>query len=51
MQSSRNGNDLWLSHWVDAAGETESITFYLVTASTFFGSIRVFVNKLCHWCV
>ncbi|XP_039119671.1 LOW QUALITY PROTEIN: ABC transporter C family member 13 [Dioscorea cayenensis subsp. rotundata] len=30
MQSSRNGNDLWLSHWVDAAGETESITFYLV---------------------
>ena len=33
MQASRNGNDLWLSYWVDTAGSSQteySISFYLV---------------------
>lgn len=33
MQASRNGNDLWLSFWVDTTGDSQSkysTTFYLV---------------------
>lgn len=33
MQASRNGNDLWLSFWVDTTGSRQkeySTTFYLV---------------------
>ncbi|KAK7843264.1 abc transporter c family member 13 [Quercus suber] len=33
MQASRNGNDLWLSYWVDTTGSSQteySISFYLV---------------------
>lgn len=33
MQASRNGNDLWLSFWVDTRGSRQqeySTTFYLV---------------------
>ncbi|KAG1326564.1 putative ABC transporter C family member 5 [Cocos nucifera] len=35
MQASRNGNDLWLSHWVDATTGTENTRFYLVILSIF----------------
>ncbi|KAL0319052.1 UNVERIFIED_CONTAM: ABC transporter C family member 13 [Sesamum angustifolium] len=38
MQASRNGNDLWLSFWVDTTGSSESkysTTFYLVILSIF----------------
>lgn len=33
MQATRNGNDLWLSYWVDSTGGNQkaySTTFYLV---------------------
>lgn len=29
MQVSRNGNDIWLSHWVDATTGTENMMYYL----------------------
>lgn len=35
MQASRNGNDMWLSYWVDTSGRNQklySTTFYLVTS-------------------
>ncbi|KAJ6326174.1 hypothetical protein OIU78_013303 [Salix suchowensis] len=38
MQASRNGNDLWLSFWVDTAGSSQieySISFYLVVLCIF----------------
>ncbi|KAJ0075562.1 hypothetical protein Patl1_34753 [Pistacia atlantica] len=38
MQASRNGNDLWLSYWVDTTGSNEtqySTSFYLVILCTF----------------
>ncbi|XP_042377107.1 ABC transporter C family member 13-like isoform X1 [Zingiber officinale] len=35
MQASRNGNDLWLSHWVDANNGTEQTRFYLIILSIF----------------
>ncbi|XP_065007832.1 ABC transporter C family member 13 isoform X1 [Musa acuminata AAA Group] len=35
MQASRNGNDLWLSHWVDATAGTEHTRFYLLVLSIF----------------
>ncbi|URE01084.1 ABC transporter transmembrane region [Musa troglodytarum] len=35
MQASRNGNDLWLSHWVDATTGTEHTRFYLLVLSIF----------------
>ncbi|XP_073147479.1 ABC transporter C family member 13 isoform X2 [Henckelia pumila] len=38
MQASRNGNDLWLSFWVDTTGSGQreySTTFYLVILSVF----------------
>uniref|UniRef100_A0A1D1XUS0 ABC-type xenobiotic transporter n=1 Tax=Anthurium amnicola TaxID=1678845 RepID=A0A1D1XUS0_9ARAE len=36
MQASRNGNDLWLSYWVDTTSETNySIRFYVVILSIF----------------
>nr|QVT92351.1 ABC transporter [Salvia miltiorrhiza] len=38
MQASRNGNDLWLSFWVDTTGGNQikiSTTFYLVILSVF----------------
>lgn len=38
MQTSRNGNDLWLSYWVDSTGtngEGSSISFYLVILCIF----------------
>ncbi|KAK3021801.1 hypothetical protein RJ639_047156, partial [Escallonia herrerae] len=38
MQASRNGNDLWLSYWVDTTGlkqEDRSTSFYLVILSMF----------------
>ncbi|XP_073023076.1 ABC transporter C family member 13 [Primulina eburnea] len=38
MQVSRNGNDLWLSYWVDTTGSNQreySTTFYLVILSIF----------------
>ncbi|KAG6511042.1 hypothetical protein ZIOFF_029091 [Zingiber officinale] len=38
MQASRNGNDLWLSHWVDANNGTEQTRFYLV----FFSCLLAF---------
>ncbi|KAK8918386.1 ABC transporter C family member 13 [Platanthera zijinensis] len=42
MQASRNGNDLWLSHWVDSSSGTNSTTFYLVILSIFGVSNSVF---------
>ncbi|CAM8929378.1 unnamed protein product [Rhodiola kirilowii] len=35
MQATRNGNDLWLSYWVDSATEMYSTLPYLVVLSTF----------------
>ncbi|XP_044487071.1 ABC transporter C family member 13 isoform X3 [Mangifera indica] len=38
MQASRNGNDLWLSYWVDTTGSSEtqySTSFYLVILCSF----------------
>ncbi|XP_068652459.1 ABC transporter C family member 13 [Aristolochia californica] len=38
MQASRNGNDIWLSHWVDSTSRSHNIeppTFYLVILFTF----------------
>ncbi|CAA7408092.1 unnamed protein product [Spirodela intermedia] len=36
MQASRNGNDLWLSYWVDTTSEAKySTRFYLVVLSIF----------------
>ncbi|XP_020082165.1 ABC transporter C family member 13 isoform X1 [Ananas comosus] len=35
MQASRNGNDLWLSHWVDTSTGTEYTRFYLVILAVF----------------
>ncbi|XP_073104173.1 ABC transporter C family member 13 isoform X5 [Elaeis guineensis] len=35
MQASRNGNDLWLSYWVDTTTGTENTRFYLVILSIF----------------
>ncbi|KAF2321524.1 hypothetical protein GH714_000277 [Hevea brasiliensis] len=38
MQASRNGNDLWLSYWVDATGSSQadySTSFYLVVLCIF----------------
>ncbi|XP_065867125.1 ABC transporter C family member 13 isoform X1 [Euphorbia lathyris] len=37
MQASRNGNDLWLSYWVDRTGssQADSISFYLVVLCIF----------------
>ncbi|XP_078443513.1 multidrug resistance-associated protein 11 isoform X2 [Wolffia australiana] len=36
MQASRNGNDLWLSYWVDTTSESKRSTrFYLVILSLF----------------
>ncbi|KAI5660400.1 hypothetical protein M9H77_29193 [Catharanthus roseus] len=38
MQASRNGNDLWLSYWVDTTGSSQknfSTTFYLVILCLF----------------
>ncbi|XP_060205268.1 ABC transporter C family member 13 isoform X1 [Lycium barbarum] len=38
MQASRNGNDMWLSYWVDASGRNQkaySTTFYLAVLSLF----------------
>ncbi|XP_020268555.1 ABC transporter C family member 13 [Asparagus officinalis] len=29
MQASRNGNDIWLSHWVDATTGTEYMMYYM----------------------
>ncbi|XP_031737700.1 ABC transporter C family member 13 isoform X2 [Cucumis sativus] len=51
MQASRNGNDLWLSFWVDTTGRSQmdsSTTFYLVTLcifciiNSFFTLLRAF---------
>ncbi|XP_022998363.1 ABC transporter C family member 13 isoform X3 [Cucurbita maxima] len=51
MQASRNGNDLWLSFWVDATGRSQMdspTTFYLVTLcifciiNSFFTLLRAF---------
>ncbi|XP_022153504.1 ABC transporter C family member 13 isoform X3 [Momordica charantia] len=51
MQVSRNGNDLWLSFWVDTTGRSQmdsSTTFYLVTLcifciiNSFFTLLRAF---------
>ncbi|XP_073010335.1 ABC transporter C family member 13 isoform X3 [Typha latifolia] len=41
MQASRNGNDLWLSYWVDTTTGTEYTSFYLVILSIFG-----FINSL-----
>ncbi|KAL0354884.1 UNVERIFIED_CONTAM: ABC transporter C family member 13 [Sesamum radiatum] len=41
MQASRNGNDLWLSFWVDTTGSSEnkySTTFYLVGLALSYAS-------------
>ncbi|WOK92133.1 hypothetical protein Cni_G00824 [Canna indica] len=35
MQASRNGNDLWLSYWVDVTTGTEETRFYLLILSAF----------------
>lgn len=35
MQASRNGNDLWLSHWVDARVGTDYVLFYLAILCIF----------------
>lgn len=40
MQASRNGNDLWLSHWVDSADSSHNLkhhstSFYLVIICIF----------------
>ncbi|KAJ3683780.1 hypothetical protein LUZ60_014007 [Juncus effusus] len=35
MQASRNGNDLWLSYWVDTSTGSTHIQFYLVVLSVF----------------
>lgn len=38
MQASRNGNDLWLSYWVDTTGSSQTkytTSFYLVVLSIF----------------
>ncbi|KAJ4815042.1 Multidrug Resistance associated Protein 1 [Rhynchospora pubera] len=35
MQASRNGNDLWLSYWVDTSSGTTYTGFYLVVLSLF----------------
>ncbi|XP_049393908.1 ABC transporter C family member 13 isoform X2 [Solanum stenotomum] len=38
MQASRNGNDMWLSYWVDTSGRNQkpySTTFYLAILSLF----------------
>ncbi|KAJ0794971.1 putative ABC-type xenobiotic transporter [Helianthus annuus] len=49
MQASRNGNDLWLSYWVDTAAlEAHPTSFYLVilcifcTANSFLTLVRAF---------
>ncbi|OAY37002.1 hypothetical protein MANES_11G066800v8 [Manihot esculenta] len=51
MQASRNGNDLWLSYWVDATGSSQadySTSFYLVVlcifciANSFLTLVRAF---------
>ena len=45
MQASRNGNDLWLSFWVDTAGSSQieySISFYLVITFIFNGNTAAF---------
>ncbi|MFS7950853.1 putative ABC-type xenobiotic transporter [Helianthus anomalus] len=49
MQASRNGNDLWLSYWVDTAAlEARPTSFYLVilcifcTANSFLTLVRAF---------
>jgi hypothetical protein len=40
MQASRNGNDLWLTYWVDTSTGTNNTRFYLVTVL----SVEVNVN-------
>lgn len=41
MQASRNGNDLWLTYWVDSSSGTNNTTFYL-TILAGFGIINSF---------
>ncbi|KAI4962999.1 hypothetical protein ZWY2020_020539, partial [Hordeum vulgare] len=41
MQSSRNGNDLWLTYWVDSSSGTNNTRFYL-TILAGFGIINSF---------
>ncbi|KAJ6809460.1 ABC transporter C family member 13 [Iris pallida] len=38
MQVSRNGNDLWLSHWVDSTKGTKSTMFYLAVLAALGGA-------------
>uniref|UniRef100_J3MBW1 MRP-like ABC transporter n=2 Tax=Oryza brachyantha TaxID=4533 RepID=J3MBW1_ORYBR len=35
MQASRNGNDLWLTYWVDTSTGTSHTVFYLIILGTF----------------
>jgi len=35
MQASRNGNDLWLTYWVDTSTGTNNTSFYLIILATF----------------
>ncbi|TVU12290.1 hypothetical protein EJB05_45926, partial [Eragrostis curvula] len=35
MQASRNGNDLWLTHWVDTSTGTNNTRFYLIVLAMF----------------
>lgn len=48
MQASRNGNDLWLSYWVDTTTESSqtrySVSFYLVRGSDSFHSTFFFLD-------
>ncbi|KAM0918419.1 hypothetical protein ACQ4PT_008963 [Festuca glaucescens] len=41
MQASRNGNDLWLTYWVDTSAGTKNTRFYL-TILAVFGIINSF---------
>ena len=36
MQASRNGNDLWLTYWVDTSTGTNNTSFYLVRVLSFY---------------
>uniref|UniRef100_K3XV63 ABC transporter C family member 13 n=1 Tax=Setaria italica TaxID=4555 RepID=K3XV63_SETIT len=35
MQASRNGNDLWLTYWVDTSTGTNNTSFYLIILAVF----------------
>ncbi|RLN12234.1 ABC transporter C family member 13 isoform X2 [Panicum miliaceum] len=35
MQASRNGNDLWLTYWVDSSTSTNNMVFYLIILAMF----------------